>query len=578
MRYLLLIFFPIYCLGQGIHVHRNSDLHWFLESQEIKGNFPIHSSLNDYSSARLGSLSFENEYNDLDIRMIRKLIRSFPEKFDFQQNFKQREKVFTDSTQTFYSIESEQKIDPIFNDFELDRKPVLKYFYKNPNYFFLIRKEQFLLNINPILNFTVGRDISDNTYPFANQRGIAFSGHINNKIFYYSDILESQAAFPTYIVDFIDNYKAIPGNGLYKSYNSIILGKNAGYDFLNAHAYINANLTRNINVEFGNGRQFIGNGNRSLLLSDFSNNRLYLKFNTNIWKINYQNIFNELIPVSVVETRGDTLIDRKYTATHFLNFKHNNIELGIFETVVFQRGNGFDLQYLNPVILYRLVEHNLNSSDNVLVGANAKWNLLHRFQIYGQIVLDEFNFNLLLKNEGWWGNKYGLQLGAKYVDAFGVNGLFLQGEYNKVRPFTYSHKEFANYSHANQALAHPLGANFQEFHLQVRYELSKRIHLISKNFFIQQGSDTSDSYIGSNILTSNSERSGEKGHRFLQGNRSATFLSDSRISYEFFPNYYLDFNLQYRAQSFVDTSFGKRNNVVFSTGVRMNFWNQNSHF
>jgi hypothetical protein len=57
----------------------------------------------------------------------------------------------------------------------------------------------------------------------------------------------------------------------------------------------------------------------------------------------------------------------------------------------------------------------------------------------------------------------GLQLGAKYINALGIKNLDLQLEYNRVRPFTYSHRDsVANYTHYNQPMAHPLGANFSE--------------------------------------------------------------------------------------------------------------------
>ena len=51
--------------------------------------------------------------------------------------------------------------------------------------------------------------------------------------------------------------------------------------------------------------------------------------------------------------------------------------------------------------------------------------------------------------------------GFKYIDAFKIKNLDLQGELNYVRPFTYSHFDsVANYSHYNQPLAHPLGREF----------------------------------------------------------------------------------------------------------------------
>jgi hypothetical protein len=95
---------------------------------------------------------------------------------------------------------------------------------------------------------------------------------------------------------------------------------------------------------------------------------------------------------------------------------------------------------------------------------DAKWNFLKRFQLYGQLMLDEFVFSeLVTNNQGWWANKYGIQAGLKYIDAFGIDHLDLQAEYNQVRPYTYTHRDSsAYYAHYDTPLAHPLGANFKE--------------------------------------------------------------------------------------------------------------------
>ena len=69
-----------------------------------------------------------------------------------------------------------------------------------------------------------------------------------------------------------------------------------------------------------------------------------------------------------------------------------NFNFGIFESVIASRKQQFELQYLNPIIFYRSVEHSLGSPDNVILGANFKWNIAKKCQIYGQLVLDEFYF------------------------------------------------------------------------------------------------------------------------------------------------------------------------------------------
>ena len=77
-------------------------------------------------------------------------------------------------------------------------------------------------------------------------------------------------------------------------------------------------------------------------------------------------------------------------------------------------------------------------------------------------MLDEFTAKEMFANNGYWANKYGIQLGGKYFDAFGVRNLDLQAELNMVRPYTYSHYDStSNYTHYNQPLAHPLGADFR---------------------------------------------------------------------------------------------------------------------
>src|SRR5690606_23707573 len=123
-----------------------------------------------------------------------------------------------------------------------------------------------------------------------------------------------------------------------------------------------------------------------------------------------------------------------------------------------------DVNYLNPVIFFRPVEYNhAGSSDRMLVGLNISYKFNARHQLYGQLILDEFLLSKLFGGEKWWANKYGIQLGYKSYSPFGLKGLYYQGEFNFVRPFTYTHAtSVQSYSHMNMSLAHPFGANFME--------------------------------------------------------------------------------------------------------------------
>src|SRR6185295_4915211 len=120
---------------------------------------------------------------------------------------------------------------------------------------------------------------------------------------------------------------------------------------------------------------------------------------------------------------------------------------------------------------------------------------------YGQLALDELLVGEITKNRGFWGNKYGVQLGAKYINAFGVSNLDLQLEHNLARPFTYSHRDsVANYTHYNQPLAHPLGANFSEIIGIARYQPAPKWLVQAKAIYYTQGRDSNAVSYGSNIF------------------------------------------------------------------------------
>src|SRR5690606_10862775 len=103
----------------------------------------------------------------------------------------------------------------------------------------------------------------------------------------------------------------IPGQGFAKSYNSNIIDRLSGYDYFFARTYIGFKPVKSIQVELGHCNHFIGNGMRSLLLSDFIVPYFYLKLNTSIWKFHYQNIFQELSTIStLVPRRGASLIPK----------------------------------------------------------------------------------------------------------------------------------------------------------------------------------------------------------------------------------------------------------------------------
>ncbi len=178
-----------------------------------------------------------------------------------------------------------------------------------------------------------------------------------------------------------------------------------------------------MNFQFGHDRNFIGNGYRSLILSDFATNYLFVKTQTKVWRFNYTNIVANLVPFAL---QDGTVFKNKYLAFHHLSFNvTDNLNIGLFESVTFSRNDstqtkGFDFNYLNPVVFFRPIEQNRASFDNAILGLDWKWNLWGKVQFYGQYVLDELVFSEFKSRTGDWRNKQAGQIGLKYVDAFGI--------------------------------------------------------------------------------------------------------------------------------------------------------------
>ena len=447
----------------------------------------------------------------------------------------------------------------------MSKKPILKSFYKTKVNLLEVNSKDFFLAANPVIQFQFGKENDNNELMFMNTRGAIVRGMIAHKIGFSTFITDNQERGPAFFQRQVNTFRAVPGVGFYKPF------KKTGYDYFDARGYITFGVTKYIDVQFGYDKNFIGNGYRSLFLSDWGNSYLFLKLNTKIWKFNYQNIFMELMPQ--FKKNGDTLLDRKYAAMHHLSMNVTKwLNIGVFEGVIFGRKNRFDFQYLNPIIFYRSVEGNVGSPDNALVGLDFKANVAHRAQFYGQFLLDEFILSKIKNDPTNWVNKWGVQLGAKYVDAFGINNLDLQFEANRVRPFTYSHGDtIANYTHYNQPLAHPLGSNFQEFVGIINYQPKPRWYIYAKALYYFQGLDSAGKDFGGNPFEDYRNRTMETGFKIGGGTKATCLNGFLQLSYEFKENLYFDLSMQYRSYKLANVS--TRTNTTFvNAGVRLNMF------
>ncbi|MCB0534968.1 MAG: hypothetical protein H6574_00185 [Lewinellaceae bacterium] len=462
------------------------------------------------------------------------------------------------------------------------QKPLFGIFFRTPANLFEVNTPDFHLRVNPMLNLALGPEQDNASLIFLNQRGLEVRGDLDGRVYFYTNILETQARFPNFVNKWIENYQSVPGAGFYKKYNSSVFQVDNGYDFNLANAYIGARITKHIDIQLGHGQHQIGNGYRSLFLSDVGNFTYFLKFNTRVWRLHYQNLFLELSPISTAVPRPpNTLLPKKYIAAHYLNFQATpNLAFGFFEATVFNRSRQFELQYLNPVILYRTVEGMIGSPDNVLIGFDGRWNFLHRFQVYGQVLIDEFLLSALFKPEekGWWGNKFGWQAGIKYINAFNLDHLDIQLEYNTVRPYTYSSFDSLNsYTHYNQPLAHPLWANFKEFVGIVRYQPHPRWYFSARFLHAQTGENPEFENLGANPLLGNSSRKEDYGNVTGQGIQATINLVGLDARWQLWHNLYVETQLLFRRKDSADNTRDLDTRYL-TLGIRWNVWNRNRDF
>lgn len=447
------------------------------------------------------------------------------------------------------------------------KKPIWNTFYRSPANLYETHTKDFDLVVNPMVNAGLMKETNNDQSLFYNTRGLAFRGKIANKIGFAGSLSDNQERYPLYVQEWMNERTAVPGQGYWLPFKAA-----GGVDYFDARGYVTFGVTKYIDVTFGYDKNFIGNGQRSLFLSDFSNNTLFLKLNTRIGRFNYQNLFMEL--QNAYLRGGDKLIGKKYAAMHHLDIDVTKwLNIGVFEGVVFGRENHFEFGYLVPVIFLRSVERNNGSSDNALVGLDFKANVAKTAQFYGQLMFDEFKLKEITSNNGWWANKWGYQLGAKYIDAFKVKNLDVQLELNHVRPFTYSHRDsVANYSHYNQPLAHPLMANFNEWVGLLRYRPIPKLTVEGKGMFYTQGRDsTANVNFGYNLfLPYNRNRLNEYGYNIGSGWKTQAAIANLLLSYELKENLFIDLNGQIRKQRTTTAPITSNTSTVFAIGVRWN--------
>ena len=447
-----------------------------------------------------------------------------------------------------------------------------------------IQEKDYWFNLDVLFDVQLGKDNSDDvSFTYNNSRILQINGGLGDKFSYSATIYESQARFAGFVNEFISNRSLVtrpafsegivPGRGKAKGF------KEDAFDYPVAEGYVSFTPNKFLQFQFGHGKNFIGDGYRSFILSDVAAPSLYLKASVDFWKFKYTNLWiwgNDLRTRTVINNEHA----RKYIAIHYLSINiTERFNLGLFEAAISSSETGIDAGFLNPVMFYRSVEFNRGEdAGNALVGITAKYKLSDQASLYSQLVIDEFSVGNLT-NLGDWRNKFSLQFGAKYFDAFNVENLFIQGEFNYARPYTFAHKtSVLNYGNNNQALGHLWGANFWELVSIARYK-KDRWSGSAKVVFGKKGFDFIDESVsyGGNIFQSYEDRQGDTGNAIAQGNAATIFTVNLQGDYLLNPSNNLSlfagFNYRNFSLDATTNGFSTSNNIWVSAGIRADLFN-----
>lgn len=337
----------------------------------------------------------------------------------------------------------------------------------------ILDKPDIYFTIDPIFNFSTGKDFSDttNNTMYQNTRGLMIKGYFGKKVSFYTSFLENQARFPDYVSTFVNNNDVVPGSGRVKNIES------GAYDYSMATAYITWNATRFMRIKLGTDKDFLGNGYRSILLSDNAFNYPHLKFDFWFAKRKFKYTLNYALLQDLTRLpKGETpesLFERKVAIFHYLSYKPlTNLEFGVFNGVImpldpFGESTSFYVNYFMPIIFWNSIT---NSGSFVQkVGFNFSWFFKKNWNFYFQA---DYGLN---------DQPSGFMAGIKIWDLFTRN-LNFTIEYSKVAAGQYYVIQLQTYNHYNQSLAHALGSGFDEVFFQTDYTV-KRFSFILKYFY-----------------------------------------------------------------------------------------------
>jgi hypothetical protein len=417
-------------------------------------------------------------------------------------------------------------------------------------------------------DFDIGRDFSGKLTTSTTSLGLQLGGTVSNKLYYNVTGYLSGAVVPDYLATYINQVGVVPGQAYAKTF-----GDN-GYNWSYITATVSYTPIKYLNISAGRDKTFIGDGYRSMLLSDYASPYPFLKLTGTLGNVTYMVMWTDMNDPAF--TSPYNVSRQKFGVFHYLDWNVNNrLSFGFFENITgfFTDDNGvkrpFDFNYINPILFLKPVNNASDDPDKSLLGLTGKYKITNGITVYGQFALNEFHEKDFFSSDGGSDNKYGWQLGFRGANLFGIKNLNYLVESNNAKPYTYSARSaIENYSSNSEPLAHPWGANFRELVGLLSYSY-KRFDFSGEADYGHYGLDINGINYGKDIFQTYPTPN-TYGNYIGQGLTTNMYFLEGKVAYVLNPKYNLriEFGGIYRQEQ---NSEFKDKTSMLTIGLRSSF-------
>ena len=426
-----------------------------------------------------------------------------------------------------------------------------------------------------LVDLQAGNDFKAKRSTNLNTRGFQFGGTVGTKFSFYTSGFEDQGKFADYYNDVVNKNGFIPGQAYARHYNG---QKQQSQDWSYVTAILSYTPIKQLNVTLGEDKMFVGDGYRSLLLSDYAANMPLLRATVNLGPVQYMATWAYLEDITEPKYDGFGNNRRKWALFHYLDWNvSNRVSFGFFNAVITPeadaQGNrgGFDLNFINPVLFSSSQGPSAQPKDNVLVGFTGKYKIFDKTAIYGQLLLDKFKGSDFFSGNST-DNTNGVQLGIRGADIFKVDRLNYLFEFNTVKPYTYSNQQsISSYAFYGDPLAHPFGANFREFLGIMNYSIG-RFDFQGQLDYAKYGLDALATDNNGKAITKPFVPTENTTTTIGQGLSTQLYYAEGTVSFLINPKYNLRFELSglYRQEK---NSVADNKTTLVTFGLRSSFRN-----